>query len=231
MMTASILILKDIAKSYPAPSGGTVEVLKSISLEVEAGRSIAIVGPSGSGKSTLLNIIGTLDFPSAGSMILDGQELGGLGEVEKAAIRNRKIGFVFQQHHLLPQCNVLENVLVPTLISRSEPVQIAEARARALLDQVGLSHRLEYRPGQLSGGEQLRVAVVRAMINQPRLLLADEPTGSLDRAGAESLADLLVKMNLQQGTTLVVVTHSLSLARRMDRLYTLVDGALVPGNP
>lgn len=230
-MTASILILKDIAKSYPAPSGGTVEVLKSISLEVEAGRSIAIVGPSGSGKSTLLNIIGTLDFPSAGSMILDGQELGGLGEVEKAAIRNRKIGFVFQQHHLLPQCNVLENVLVPTLISRSEPVQIAEARARALLDQVGLSHRLEYRPGQLSGGEQLRVAVVRAMINQPRLLLADEPTGSLDRAGAESLADLLVKMNLQQGTTLVVVTHSLSLARRMDRLYTLVDGALVPGNP
>ena len=230
MMTAPILILKDIAKSYPAPSGGTVEVLKSISLEVEAGRSIAIVGPSGCGKSTLLNIIGTLDFPSAGSVILEGQELGRLGEVEKAAIRNRKIGFVFQQHHLLPQCTVLENVLVPTLISRSESIQIAETRARDLLDQVGLSPRLDYRPGQLSGGEQLRVAVVRAMINQPQLLLADEPTGSLDRVGAESLADLLIRMNRQQGTTLIVVTHSLPLAQRMDRLYTLVDGTLVPGN-
>lgn len=230
MTMTPILILKEIAKSYPAPSGGAVEVLKSVSLQVEAGRSMAIVGPSGSGKSTLLNIIGALDSPSAGSVVLEGRDLQRLGESEKAEIRNRKIGFVFQQHHLLPQCSVLENVLVPTLVSGSETFQMAESRARGLLDQVGLSGRLDYRPGQLSGGEQLRVAVVRALINQPRLLLADEPTGSLDRVGSESLADLLVRLNREQGTTLIVVTHSMALARRMDQVYSLVDGALVEGS-
>ena len=137
---------------------------------------------------------------------------------------------MFQQHHLLPQCNVLENILVPTLVAVSRAPGEAESRARDLLNQVGLSARLEYRPAQLSGGEQLRVAVVRAMINQPSLLLADEPTGSLDRAGAENLGDLLVRMNRQQGMTLIVVTHSLPLAMRMDRVYSLVDGVLIPGN-
>lgn len=229
-MTTPILSLTNIAKRYPAPAGGTVEVLKSVSLDVEAGRSIAIVGPSGSGKSTLLNIIGALDVPSSGSVMLEGQDLVRLGEANKALVRNQKIGFVFQQHYLLPQCTVLENVLVPTLISQSKALQIAESRARDLLEQVGLSARLDYRPAQLSGGEQLRVAVVRAMINRPRLLLADEPTGSLDRAGAENLADILVRMNRQLGMTLIVVTHSIPLAQRMDSIYSLVDGMLVPGN-
>lgn len=227
-MTTPMLVLTDITKQYPAPAGGAIGVLKSVSLEVEAGRSAAIVGPSGSGKSTLLNIIGTLDVPSSGTVVLEGQDLGKLGEDEKAAVRNRKIGFMFQQHHLLPQCTVLENVLVPTLVSPSETFQTAKTRALELLGQVGLSARLDHRPAELSGGEQLRVAVVRAMINQPRLLLADEPTGSLDRAGAEALADLLVKMNREQGTTLIVVTHSLPLASRMDRTYSLVDGVLLP---
>ena len=229
-MTTPMVSLKEVAKNYPAPGGGVVQVLKSISLEVEAGKSIAIVGPSGSGKSTLLNIMGLLDVPSAGSVLLEGQNLERLGEGDKTAIRNRKIGFVFQQHHLLPQCNVLENILVPTLVAVSRAPGEAESRARDLLNQVGLSARLEYRPAQLSGGEQLRVAVVRAMINQPSLLLADEPTGSLDRAGAENLGDLLVRMNRQQGMTLIVVTHSLPLAMRMDRVYSLVDGVLIPGN-
>lgn len=228
-MTTPMLILKEVAKSYPAPDGGKVQVLKFISMEVEAGKSVAIVGPSGSGKSTLLNIIGALDLPSSGSVTLEGQDLAGLGESAKAAIRNTKIGFVFQQHHLLPQCSVLENVLVPTLVKTSSSHEAAESRARDLLEQVGLSARLDYRPAQLSGGEQLRVAVARAMINQPRLLLADEPTGSLDRAGAENLADLLVRMNRQLGMTLVVVTHSLPLAKRMDRMYSLEDGKLVAG--
>lgn len=228
-MTTPMICLNEVAKNYPAPGGGAVQVLKSISLEVEAGKSIAIVGPSGSGKTTLLNIMGLLDIPSSGSVLLEGQNLDRLGEEKKAAIRNRKIGFVFQQHHLLPQCNVLENVLVPTLAAVSRAPGEAESRARDLLNQVGLSARLEYRPAQLSGGEQLRVAVVRAMINQPSLLLADEPTGSLDRAGAENLGDLLVRMNRQQGMTLIVVTHSLPLAMRMDRVYSLVDGVLVPG--
>ena len=169
-------------------------------------------------------------MPSSGSVLLEGQNLERLGEGDKTAIRNRKIGFVFQQHHLLPQCNVLENILVPTLVAVSRAPGEAESRARDLLNQVGLSARLEYRPAQLSGGEQLRVAVVRAMINQPSLLLADEPTGSLDRAGAENLGDLLVRMNRQQGMTLIVVTHSLPLAMRMDRVYSLVDGVLIPGN-
>ena len=229
-MMSPILDLKSIGKTYPAPSGDAIEVLKGITLEIQSGESIAIVGPSGSGKSTLLNIVGTLDTPTTGTLVFDGQDYSGLSDTDKSVIRNRKMGFVFQQHHLLPQCTGLENVLVPTLVSRSEPFQMSESRARDLLELVGLSARLEYRPGQLSGGEQLRVAVVRAMINQPRLLLADEPTGSLDRAGAETLADLLVRLNQQQGVTLIVVTHSLQLANRMGRVFTLIDGRLVQGN-
>lgn len=226
-MTTPILTLASIHKTYPAPDGAEVEVLKGIDLSVEAGESIAIVGPSGSGKSTLLNIIGLLDEPSSGSVSLDGQDTRALSDNEKARVRNRKIGFVFQLHHLLPQCSVLENVLVPGLVGPPDPG--APARAKELLTQVGLSGRLDYRPGQLSGGEQLRVAVVRALINRPRLLLADEPTGSLDRAGAEQLGDLLVNLNAAQGVSLIVVTHSMALATRMKRIYTLVDGGLVPG--
>jgi ABC-type lipoprotein export system ATPase subunit len=220
-----LLHLEKISKTYPAPTEGGLPVLKEITLKVAAGETIAIVGPSGSGKSTLLNIIGTLDTPTSGQLLLDGLNLNFLSAREQARVRNEKIGLIFQTHHLLKQCNVLENVLVPVLVNRTAAG--AEVRARRLLEQVGLSHRLTHRPGQLSVGEQLRVAVARAMINRPRLLLADEPTGSLDHSGAERLADLLVAMNKQEGMTLIIVTHSLSLARRMDRVYELIDGQLV----
>ncbi|MEI6165596.1 MAG: ABC transporter ATP-binding protein [bacterium] len=220
-----LLHLEKISKTYPTPTEGGLPVLKEITLKVAAGETIAIVGPSGSGKSTLLNIIGTLDTPTSGQLLLDGLNLNFLSARDQARVRNEKIGLIFQTHHLLKQCNVLENVLVPVLVNRKAAG--AEPRARRLLEQVGLSHRLEHRPGQLSVGEQLRVAVARAMINRPRLLLADEPTGSLDHSGAERLADLLVSMNKQEGMTLIVVTHSLSLARRMDRVYELIDGQLV----
>ncbi|MEI6563172.1 MAG: ABC transporter ATP-binding protein [bacterium] len=224
-MTSPLLELKHIGKTYPAPDAGGLQVLKDITLQVNAGETIAIVGPSGSGKSTLLNIMGTLDVPSTGSLTLDGQSLITLTHAEKAVIRNEKIGLVFQMHHLLKQCNALENVLVPTLVNRHSDG--ARHRARALLEQVGLATRLNHRPGQLSVGEQLRVAVARALINRPCLLLADEPTGSLDRSGADRLADLLLMMNKQEAMTLIVVTHSRSLAKRMDRVYELIDGQLV----
>ncbi|MDD4870258.1 MAG: ABC transporter ATP-binding protein [Kiritimatiellae bacterium] len=223
-MTTPLLVLEKISKKYLSAGGG-LEVLKDIDLQVMNGQSVAIVGPSGSGKSTLLNIVGTLDLPTSGKVMFDGQDILNLNEKEQADIRNRKIGFVFQLHHLLPQCTVLENVLVPVLVN--EHAANAEQRARDLLEQVGLSERLDYRPGQLSGGERQRVAVVRAMINGPKLLVADEPTGSLDIAGADKLADLLVKMNKQHGLTLIVVTHSLLLAGRMDMVYELSGGRLV----
>ena len=226
-MSAPLLSAKAVKKSYPTPAGMTLEVLKSVSLDVEAGQTVAIVGPSGSGKSTLLNILGALDTPTSGSVSLGGIDFSALGEAQKAGVRNSRIGFVFQQHHLLPQCTVLENVLVPVLVSKSAAG--AEGRARELLADVGLSGRLDYRPGQLSGGEQLRVAVARALINRPQLLLADEPTGSLDRAGAEALAALLLRMNREQGQALIVVTHSQALATRMERVYRLKDGVLEPG--
>jgi len=219
-----MLVLEHVSRSYPSAADGGLQVLKDINLEVEAGQSVAIVGPSGSGKSTLLNIIGTLDLPTSGSVILDGQDLLKLNEKEQAGIRNRKIGFVFQLHHLLPQCSVLENVLVPTLVN--EESHGAGERARDLLAEVGLAGRLDSRPGRLSGGERQRVAVVRAMINSPKLLIADEPTGSMDRLGAGKLADLLARMNKQHGVTLIVVTHSMPLAERMGRIYELSDGTL-----
>ena len=224
----ALLELHDVVKTYESPGGGPpTTVLDGVSLRVQAGESLAVVGPSGSGKSTLLNIIGALDRPTSGRVVLDGRDLATLGETALAEVRNRQIGFVFQLHHLLPQCTVLENVLVPTLPGGSGGD--AEARARALLERVGLADRLAYFPGQLSGGERQRVAVVRALINQPRLLLADEPTGSLDRASAENLADLLAGLNREQGVTLIMVTHAPHLARRMGRVLELRDGRLVPG--
>jgi predicted ABC-type transport system involved in lysophospholipase L1 biosynthesis ATPase subunit len=222
-----LLELSGITKQYDA-STGAPPVLRGVDLQVEAGESIAIVGPSGCGKSTLLNIIGTLDRPTAGSVRLDGTDLAGLDADELAALRNRSIGFVFQQHHLLPQCNALENVLVPTLAGGADRTE----RARELLARVGLAERMSARPGRLSGGECQRVAVVRALINEPRLLLADEPTGSLDGASADSLADLLGELNAEQSVTLIVVTHSPDLAQRMQRLLELRDGRLGPaGGP
>jgi ABC-type lipoprotein export system ATPase subunit len=221
----ALLHLQGISKTYPAPQENGLQVLHDISLTVNRGETIAITGPSGSGKSTLLNIIGTLDTPSSGALHLEGQDLLTVSDHERAKIRNEKIGMIFQMHHLLPQCNILENVMIPTLVNRTKPD--TEDRARKLLAQVGLSHRLDHRPGHLSVGEQLRVAVARALINRPCLLLADEPTGSLDHSGAERLAELLTTMNQQEGLTLIVVTHSQTLANRMDRIFELIDGKLV----
>lgn len=231
--STAVVKLEDVGKSYESVDGGDpVAVLDQISFEVQRGESVAIVGPSGSGKSTLLNIIGTLDRPSRGRVLLDGEEVSQLNDAELAAVRNRRVGFVFQAHHLLPQCTVLENVLVPTMPSTDKALRAgAESRARSLLDRVGLGSRLGHRPGQLSGGERQRVAVVRALINQPNVLLADEPTGALDRASAQHLARLLLELNREQQVTLVLVTHALDLASQMERVLELKDGKLEPSIP
>ncbi len=225
---ASFLVLREVAKSYQSIlEGPAVSVLDGIDLEIQQGESAAVLGPSGSGKSTLLNIIGTLDRPTRGQVLLEGQDLAQLDESQLAAVRNRRIGFIFQAHHLLPQCTVLENVLVPTLVCEDKQLrQSAPERARRLLDRVGLGPRLHHRPGQLSGGERQRAAVVRGLINQPRLLLADEPTGALDRAAAEELARLLVELNREERVTLMVATHALDLAAQMGRRFQLRDGRL-----
>ncbi|MGO9202408.1 MAG: ABC transporter ATP-binding protein [Limisphaerales bacterium] len=224
-----VLKLHDITRRYEAPeSGDALAVLAGISLQVGRGESLAIVGPSGSGKSTLLHIIGTLDRPTSGEVVLNGQDLGQLDEAGLAAVRNRQIGFVFQDHYLLPQCSVLENVLVPSLVCKDSAVRLeAVPRAGRLLRRVGLAERLSHRPGQLSGGERQRVAVVRALINQPQLVLADEPTGALDPASAGQLGQLLLELNRENGVTLIVVTHALGLAERMGRVLELKDGRLV----
>ena len=231
--SAPLLKLEKVSKNYAAAEGAVpVTVLRGISLDIVAGESLAIVGPSGSGKSTLLNIIGTLDQPTSGHVWLDGQDLSQLGELQLAGIRNRQIGFIFQSHHLMPQCSVIENVLVPTIADKKSKTRDgAPERAENLLQRVGLGERLHHRPGQLSGGERQRVAMVRALINQPKLLLADEPTGSLDRASAQGLAQLLVDLNREQSVTLIVVTHALDLARQMGRIVELRDGQLVSSPP
>ena len=223
-----MLELSHVHKTYAAPDGGApVGVLTDINLQLAAGEALAIVGPSGSGKSTLLNIMGTLDLPTAGQVRLDGRDLSGLTEKELATVRNREVGFVFQLHHLLPQCTILENVLLPTLTAPAELQTAATVqRANRLLDRVGLKHRLNHRPGQLSGGECQRVAVVRALINQPKLLLADEPTGSLDHATATNLGQLLAELNREEGIALVLVTHARELAQRLTRICELRDGKL-----
>ncbi|HPD46689.1 MAG TPA: ABC transporter ATP-binding protein [Anaerohalosphaeraceae bacterium] len=223
-----MLELVHVAKTYGSPdSPERVEVLKDVSLDLRPGEAIAIVGPSGCGKSTLLNIMGALDKPTSGKVLLDGQDLASLDEAELAVIRNRKIGFVFQMHHLLSQCTVLENVLIPTLaLPGGKPGEEVRQRAIQLLETVGLKDRLNYRPGELSGGQRQRVAVVRALINKPSLLLADEPTGSLDRETSGSIIDLLIELNLRQRVALVVVTHSMRLADSMGRILELYDGVL-----
>jgi lipoprotein-releasing system ATP-binding protein len=200
--------------------------LRDLNFEVQRGEALAVMGPSGSGKSTLLHLLGTLDRPTSGTVLVDSQDPFSLPDRELARYRNQHIGFVFQDHHLLPQCSVLENVLIPTLVSshRGEAV----GWARKLLDQVGLSHRLDHRPAELSGGERQRVAVARALVLHPKLLLADEPTGNLDRRTAETVGLLLRDLHRQEQTVLVVVTHSLELARLFPRRLEMVDGALEP---
>jgi ABC-type lipoprotein export system ATPase subunit len=216
-----LLELKKVKRSYEGPSG-SIDVLRGVSISIGTGEALAILGPSGSGKSTLLNLIGGLDVPTSGQVLLDGRDLATMTDDELAGVRNTRIGFVFQAHHLLAQLTVRENVLVPALVAGVTGA--VEARARRLLDRVGLSDRLEHTPGALSGGERQRVAVVRALVNAPDVLLADEPTGSLDRVTGGDLGDLLLELNREEKTALVVVTHSTALARRMDRVLSLQDG-------
>jgi lipoprotein-releasing system ATP-binding protein len=228
-----LLRLVNVTKQYEAPGAGApIAILNGVELQLGSSESLAIIGPSGSGKSTLLQIIGTLDRPTSGQVLLSGQDLNQLREMELAKVRNKQIGFVFQFHYLLPQCSVLENVLVPTLASnqrdRSAAAEESEERARRLLDRVGLGHRLAHRPGELSGGERQRVAVVRALINRPQLLLADEPTGSLDHNSAQQLSELLSDLNQEEKVSLILVTHALDLARRMKKVLELRDGRLMP---
>lgn len=222
----AVIELREVSKSYPGVV--PVTVLRAASLRVNLGETVALVGPSGSGKSTLLNLLGTLDTPDSGSVWIRGQDVTRLDSNSIARVRNRDLGFIFQSHHLLPQCSVLENVLLPTLADHGQSPAAAEERARRLLDRVGLGPRLGHLPGQLSGGERQRAAVVRALIQSPQAVLADEPTGALDHANAEALGRLLVELNREEGMALVVVTHSLELARQMSRIVELKDGALLP---
>lgn len=230
MTNKIIMKLDNVSKGYgEAGDPASVTVLQNISLSIPAGETVAIVGPSGCGKSTLLNLMGALDEPDQGAVYLNDENLGNLSEGRKAEIRNREIGFVFQLHHLLPQCTVLENALIPTLPFRKQKAENAgdaAERARDLLTNVGLKKRLLHRPGQLSGGERQRVAVVRALINEPKLLLADEPTGSLDHTAATELTDLLIELNREKQVTMAVVTHSTELAEHMHSVYQLRDGRL-----
>jgi lipoprotein-releasing system ATP-binding protein len=226
-----LLQLSGVSKEFtPAEGAAPLKILSGLNLEVRPGESLAIVGPSGSGKSTLLNLIGSLDRPTTGQVLLDGQDLTTLNDKELAKVRNQKIGFIFQGHHLLPQCSVLENLLIPTLADGNPRNSHARQRAEALLKRVGLGERLNHRPAQLSGGERQRTAVVRALINQPKLLLADEPTGALDQTSASALGDLLVELNREENVALITVTHAPNLAARMSRALELRNGRLEPIN-
>ena len=222
-----MLIVDRVTKSYRTPRG-ELPILTGISLSLDRGAAIAIMGPSGSGKSTLLYILGALEPPSSGSVTLGGKDPFRMAEREQAAFRNREIGFVFQDHSLLPQCSVLENVLAPTFVApaSSDGADAAATRAHALLTQVGLGDRLDHRPAELSGGEKQRAALARALIRNPALLLCDEPTGNLDRAAADTVADLLLKLHAERNTILVVVTHSAALAARFPVRYEMNGGTL-----
>jgi lipoprotein-releasing system ATP-binding protein len=221
------LSVVELTKQYPT-RGAPLVVLRGVNLRLAAGENLAILGPSGSGKSTLLHILGTLEQPTSGSVRLAGQDPFALGERQQARFRNEQVGFVFQDHHLLPQCSVLENVLVPLLAAGRRVTAEQIDRAHELLKKVGLADRLEHRPAELSGGERQRVGIARALVRRPRLLLADEPTGNLDRKSAAVVADALLAMHGDEQTMLIVVTHSTELAARLGRRMELNDGMLVP---
>jgi lipoprotein-releasing system ATP-binding protein len=227
-----VLTVDNVTKSYATPRGD-LSILNGVTLTLDRGEAIAIMGPSGSGKSTLLYILGVLDAPTSGRVRLDGEDPFTLGEREQAAFRNARIGFVFQDHSLLPQCSVLENVLAPTLVAPAESgdfrlkPEATQARARELLVQVGLGDRLDHRPGELSGGEKQRAAVARALIRNPQVVLCDEPTGNLDRSSADGVASLLLDLHARAKTILIVVTHSAALAERFPVRYEMNGGKLV----
>ena len=221
-MADALVIVEDLHKSFEH-MGRTLEVLKGIDLNIYEREVLAIVGPSGAGKSTLLHCIGTLDLPTSGRIRLGKEDLTKLSSTRLAAVRNRTIGFVFQFHHLLPEFDALENVMMPGLIRGTSKKEM-EKRARALLEEVGLEKRATHRPGELSGGEQQRVAVARALALDPRLLLADEPTGNLDTATSQAVHELFFQINRDHGTTIVVVTHNPSFAEQMPRVVHMLDG-------
>lgn len=218
-----MLEVKDLKKEYPTPRG-PLEILSNVSLSLARGEAVAIMGPSGSGKSTLLYILGALEPPTSGSVTLDGRNPFELPERELAEFRNKQIGFIFQDHCLLPQCSVLENVLTPTLVTTANGDY--SNRAKSLLEHVGLAERLGHRPAELSGGEKQRVALARALIREPLLLLCDEPTGNLDRAAADRVATLLLDLHAEQQTIMIVVTHSAELASRFPKRFEMVERGL-----
>lgn len=220
-----ILQVQGLTKTYPDAGGGTVTVLSGIDLTLHQGESAAIIGPSGCGKTTLLNVIGTLDTPSAGTVRIAGNDITSLNEKQRAEVRAKQIGFVFQEHHLLPQCTALENALIPTL-AKGIDRKASEPRAAELLKRVGLADRMQHRPDALSGGQRQRVAIVRALINRPALLLVDEPTGALDSQTAEQIMDLLIELNQAEQTAMLMVTHAHALAARMDTTLRLEQGQL-----
>jgi lipoprotein-releasing system ATP-binding protein len=222
---APLLEARDLHKSYWL-GAKEIHVLRGASFALRAGEMASLVGPSGVGKSTFLHVVGTLDPPTGGSVLYDGEDAFGMGEEQLARFRNRNVGFVFQFHYLLPEFTALQNTAMPGLISRL-PREEAEATARQMLELVGLAHRLDHRPGELSGGEQQRVALARALVLKPRLLLADEPTGNLDEATGEGIHQLLVELNQRLGTAAIVVTHNQRLAERMPRRLRLQDGLVV----
>jgi len=218
----ALVLIENLKKSFQH-MGRTLEVLRGIDLNIYPGQILAIVGQSGAGKSTLLHCVGTLDLPTSGRIRLGKEELTTMSNSRLAAVRNRDVGFVFQFHHLLPEFTALENVMIPGMI-QGRPKKEMEKRATALLDEVGLSHRATHRPGELSGGEQQRVAVARALALDPKLLLADEPTGNLDSATSDAVHDLFFQINREHGTTIVVVTHNPAFAERMPRVVRMRDG-------
>lgn len=218
------VVLEEVCKSY-GDKGNRVSVLEGVSLSLVASDAIAVTGPSGSGKSTLLNIIGGLDSPSSGRVLIHGRNIAELSEPELARFRNRQIGFVFQEHHLLPQCSALENVLIPTLANAGSDAGCG-TRAATLLDRVGMAHRLHHFPGELSGGERQRVAIARALMQRPALVLCDEPTGNLDKKSSAAVADLLLSLQAESASILIVVTHSHELAGRLSRRLLLENGLL-----
>jgi lipoprotein-releasing system ATP-binding protein len=219
-----VLVVENLSKEYRTP-GGTLPILSDVSLQLGRGDAVAVMGPSGSGKSTLLYVLGALEPPTSGAVTLDGQNPFALGERELATFRNKEVGFLFQDHCLLPQCSVLENVLTPTLVARGGGDHYGE-RARELLEQVGLSHRIHHRPAELSGGEKQRAALARSVMMRPSLVLCDEPTGNLDQKAAEAVASLLLELHRAQQTILIVVTHSPELAARFPLRYRLTEQRL-----